>query len=106
MASIIGIGLICVSVAPCVWIVTTVATSISGRSTPALIDKINPYKNDTMTITTPAGDLRIPGHAFAALAYFLLFLLLLLPTIIACKLLSGGIHLLQSEEKKPKKTPS
>ena len=82
-----------------IWVLTIVNASINDTKTPAIVEKVAPASNSDYYINTPSGKFELPKPLFTGLSYFILYLFLFIPTLIAIALIKGSVALLSPDLK-------
>jgi len=94
---ILAVILFALAVVLGVWVLTIVNETITDTKHPAMLQKICPEDTKPFDINTPAGRFELPKPAFTALAYFVLYLFLIIPMSITLVLIKGGVSLLSPD---------
>ncbi len=95
--TVIAVILLALAVALGVWVLTLVNTAITDEKNFALLDKIISGASGPAAVETPFGKFQMPKEVLTGLAYFILFLFILIPTKITMYLLTGGVSLLKPD---------
>ncbi len=96
----LSVIIICVTALLIIWVLGVVKMVIYGEENLALLEKIIPDENATVTVESPAGEFKLPREIFIPVAYLILLFFLMIPASIACKLLTGAISLIKPDDLK------
>jgi hypothetical protein len=83
-----------------VWLLNMVKLTVVDGQKPVMLQIIAPDDTKPFEINTPQGKFELPKPAFTAMAYFILYIFLIIPMTIALALLKGGIALLNPDSTK------